>query len=179
MGGCPVPIPSRRRPLQKKVMAPELWRMLDDDVMRVVFLFLRTGDLFAVRAATSSDACACLLESDWEDRLLEQPRWARCWVASAGAASARAALLGSCEVRARLDDPRTATIEKAGGPDQPQIFLTFDNMRAMRREHRTVLARSRISTIKNAVKDCGYSSGRPRPPSSRPIRRAPPPVGRC
>ena len=33
-----------------------------------------------------------------------------------------------------LDDPRRSTIEKAGGPAQPQIFLTFDNMRAMRRE---------------------------------------------
>ena len=43
------------------------WLPLDDDCVRVILLFLRTGDVFAARA--SGLDCDSLLESDWEERL--------------------------------------------------------------------------------------------------------------
>ena len=67
------------------------WLPLDDDCVRVILLFLRTGDVFAARA--SGLDCDSLLESDWEERLQEQPRpwaasvlffWGGAWAASFG-----------------------------------------------------------------------------------------------
>ena len=90
------------------------WLPLDDDCVRVILLFLRTGDVFAsvgalvpvesappqVFAARASGLeCDSLLESDWEERLQEQPRWARRWAQSSGARGGFSTLLGACEVR--------------------------------------------------------------------------------
>lgn len=88
------------------------WLPLDDDCVRVILLFLRTGDVFAARA--SGLDCDSLLESDWEERLQEQPRpwaasvlffWGGAWVAPFGRASFRRSVprssLGSRSLESR------------------------------------------------------------------------------
>ena len=91
------------------------WLPLDDDCVRVILLFLRTGDVFAARA--SGLDCDSLLESDWEERLQEQPRpwaasvlffWCGAWAAPFGRASFRRSVPRSSLVSRSLEEPLIA-----------------------------------------------------------------------